>query len=207
MRNKRNKRPISKNAVCATKTIYICSSAVFCILGVFLFMIGKTGTIRHAWIICSICLILHGCIEINGHHIKDLYMLAFKNGSYVGVLCILMGIIILFFVRGHTDCLYVLLGTGLLADALEKIELTRPARSFGIVFWWLILGAGILTACSSAYLIISQILYDSVPGWKMGLLLFFTGVLNAATALTAVHGPTKPHPMEAVFLEDSPWGL
>ena len=129
MRNKRNKRPISKNAVCATKTIYICSSAVFCILGVFLFMIGKTGTIRHAWIICSICLILHGCIEINGHHIKDLYMLAFKNGSYVGVLCILMGIIILFFVRGHTDCLYVLLGTGLLADALEKISGVSTRRS------------------------------------------------------------------------------
>ena len=207
MRNKRNKRPISKNAVCATKTIYICSSAVFCVLGVFLFMIGKTGTIRHAWIICSICLLLHGCIEISGHHVKDLYMLAFKNGSYVGALCILKGIIILFFVRRHSGCLHVLLGTALLADSLEKIELTWPARSFGIVFWWLILGIGIITACSSTYLIISQVLYDSVPDWKMGLLLLFTGVLNAATALTAVHGPTKPHPMEAVFLEDSPWGL
>ena len=97
---------------------------------------------------------------VDGDHVGMADMLAFKNGSYVGVLCILMGIIILFFVRGHTDCLYVLLGTALLADALEKIELTRPARSFGIVFWWLILGAGILTACSSAYLIISQILYD-----------------------------------------------
>ena len=101
----------------------------------------------------------------------------------------------------------MLLGTALLADSLEKIELTWPARSFGIVFWWLILGIGIITACSSTYLIISQVLYDSVPDWKMGLLLLFTGVLNAATALTAVHGPTKPHPMEAVFLEDSPWGL
>ena len=36
-------------------------------------------------------------------------MLAFSNGLYVGGLSILMGILLLFFVRDYADFLYVLL--------------------------------------------------------------------------------------------------
>ena len=98
-------------------------------------------------------------------------MLAFSNGLYVGGLSILMGILFLFFVRDYADFLNVLLGTALLADALEKIELARPAKSFGIVFWWIILGSGILTAGVSIYLMASKAGYNYVSAWKTGLLL------------------------------------
>ena len=118
-----------------------------------------------------------------------------------------MGILLLFFVRDYADFLYVLLGTALLADALEKIELARPAKSFGIVFWWIILGSGILTAGISIYVMASQAGYSYIPARKAGLLLLSAGFLNALTALIAVHAPTKLHPPEEVFQEESPWGL
>ena len=128
-----------------------------------------------------------------------------------------MGILLLFFVRDYANFLYVLLGTALLADALEKIladalekiELARPAKSFGIVFWWIILGSGILTAGVSIYLMASQAGYNYIPARKTGLLLLSAGFLNALTVLTAVavHAPTKLHPPEEVFQEESPWGL
>ena len=94
-----------------------------------------------------------------------------------------------------------------LADALEKIELARPAKSFGIVFWWIILGSGILTAGVSIYLMASQAGYNYIPARKTGLLLLSAGFLNALTVLTAVHAPTKFHPPEEVLQEESPWGL
>ena len=143
MRNKRKLCSLSGNAVRTAKTIYFCISAVFCVIGIFL-IIKNPAVLRHTWTLCGVCLILHGCMEINGHYIKDLYMLAFTNGLYVGGLSILMGILLLIFVRDYANFLYVLLGTALLADALEKIELARPAKSFGIVFWWIILGLSLI---------------------------------------------------------------
>ena len=118
-----------------------------------------------------------------------------------------MGILLLIFVRDYADCLYVLLGTALLADALEKIELACPAKSFGIAFWWIILESGILTAGTSIYLMASKAGYNYVPAWKTGLLLLSAGFLNTLTALIAIHAPTKPHPLEKVLQEESPWGL
>ena len=197
---------MNRNAVYTAKAIYFCISAVFCVLGIFL-IIKNPHVLRHTWTLCGICLILHGCIEIKGHYLKDLYLLAFSNGLYVGGLSILMGILLLIFVRDYANFLYVLLGTTLLADALEKIELARPAKSFGIVFWWIILGSGILTAGISIYLMASQAGYNYIPARKTGLLLLSAGFLNALTALTAVHAPTKLHPPEEVFQEESPWGL
>ena len=181
---------MNRNAVYTAKAIYFCTSAVFCVLGIFL-IIKNPHVLRHTWTLCGICLILHGCI----------------NGLYVGGLSILMGSLLLLFVRGYADCLYVLLGTALLADALEKIELARPAKSFGIVFWWIILGSGILTAGVSIYLMASKAGYNYVSAWKTGLLLLSAGLLNALTALIAVHAPTKIHPLEEVLQEESPWGL
>ena len=197
---------MNRNAVYTAKAIYFCISAVFCVIGIFL-IIKNPAVLRHTWTLCGVCLILHGCMEINGHYIKDLYMLAFTNGLYVGGLSILMGILLLFFVRDYANFLYVLLGTALLADALEKIELARPAKSFGIVFWWIILGSGILTAGISIYVMASQAGYSYIPARKAGLLLLSAGFLNALTALIAVHAPTKLHPPEEVFQEESPWGL
>ena len=94
-----------------------------------------------------------------------------------------------------------------MADALEKIELARPAKSFGIVFWWIILGSGILTAGVSIYLMASKAGYNYIPARKTGLLLLSAGFLNALTVLTVVHAPTKLHPPEEVLQEESPWGL
>ena len=197
---------MNRNAVYTAKAIYFCISAVFCVIGIFL-IIKNPAVLRHTWTLCGVCLILHGCIEIKGHYLKDLYLLAFSNGLYVGGLSILMGILLLIFVRDYANFLYVLLGTALLADALEKIELARPAKSFGIVFWWIILGSGILTAGVSIYLMASKAGYNYVSAWKTGLLLLSAGLLNALTALIAVHAPTKIHPLEEVLQEESPWGL
>ena len=94
MRNKRKLCSLSGNAVRTAKTIYFCISAVFCVIGIFL-IIKNPAVLRHTWTLCGVCLILHGCMEINGHYIKDLYMLAFTNGLYVGGLSILMGILLL----------------------------------------------------------------------------------------------------------------
>ena len=49
--------------------------------------------------------------------------------------------------------------------------------------------------------------YNYVSAWKTGLLLLSAGLLNALTALIAVHAPTKIHPLEEVLQEESPWGL
>ena len=86
-------------------------------------------------------------------------------------------------------------------------QMLWKAKSFGIVFWWIILGSGILTAGVSIYLMASKAGYNYVSAWKTGLLLLSAGLLNALTALIAVHAPTKIHPLEEVLQEESPWGL
>ena len=62
---------MNRNAVYTAKAIYFCISAVFCVLGIFL-IIKNPHVLRHTWTLCGICLILHGCIEIKGHYLKDL---------------------------------------------------------------------------------------------------------------------------------------
>ncbi len=102
MNNRRKLLSLSGNAVRTAKAIYFCISAVFCVIGIFL-IIKNPAVLRHTWTLCGVCLILHGCMEINGHYIKDLYMLAFTNGFYVCGHSMLMGILRLMFWRNYTE--------------------------------------------------------------------------------------------------------
>ena len=114
MRNVRSTGPLW-----AVKTGYIVVSALFCVLGVVLFITAERCV---PWIgrALGIGMVICGAIKLGGYFSKDLFRLAFQYDLAFGILLIAVGIITLCHPGEAMTFLCVMFGIPVLADGLFK---------------------------------------------------------------------------------------
>ena len=154
----------------AVKTGYIVISALFCVLGVVLFIMAERCV---PWIgrALGIGMVVCGAVKLGGYFSRDLFRLAFQYDLGFGILLAAVGVITLCHPGEAMTFLCVMFGIPVLADGLFKIQVAVDAKRFGIGRWWLVLRP---TEGAQALVML------------MGASLFLDGALNLTVALCAV---------------------
>lgn len=172
---------------------YIVLSVLICILGVTLIAVPDFSVSLLCWL-GGILLIAFGCIRIVGYISKDLYRLAFQFDLAFGILLIVLGLVLILRTDAMVHILCILLGISVLTDALLKIQIAIDARQFGILQWWLILSAAIVTGVAGVLLLVRPSASVNVIMVLLGASFLGEGILNLITVLTAVQILKKQQP-------------
>lgn len=169
----------------AVKTGYIVISALFCVLGVVLFVMAERCV---PWIgrALGIGMVVCGAVKLGGYFSRDLFRLAFQYDLAFGILLAAVGIITLCHPGEAMTFLCVMFGIPVLADGLFKIQVAVDAKRFGIGQWWLVLLLAVLTGVIGLLLVLRPTEGAQVLVMLMGASLFLDGALNLTVALCAV---------------------
>ena len=169
----------------AVKTGYIVISALFCVLGVVLFVMAERCV---PWIgrALGIGMVVCGAVKLGGYFSRDLFRLAFQYDLAFGILLMAVGIITLCHPGEAMTFLCVMFGIPVLADGLFKIQVAVDAKRFGIGRWWLVLLLAVLTGVIGLLLVLRPTEGAQALVMLMGASLFLDGALNLTVALCAV---------------------
>ena len=137
----------------AVKTGYIVISALFCVLGVVLFIMAERCV---PWIgrALGIGMVVCGAVKLGGYFSRDLFRLAFQYDLAFGILLAAVGVITLCHPGEAMTFLCVMFGIPVLADGLFKIQVAVDAKRFGIGQWWLVLLLAVLTGVIGLLLVL-----------------------------------------------------
>ena len=137
----------------AVKTGYIVISALFCVLGVVLFVMAERCV---PWIgrALGIGMVVCGAVKLGGYFSRDLFRLAFQYDLAFGILLAAVGVITLCHPGEAMTFLCVMFGIPVLADGLFKIQVAVDAKRFGIGQWWLVLLLAVLTGVIGLLLVL-----------------------------------------------------
>lgn len=167
----------------AAKYGYILLSVLISALGIALIAVPDFSASMLCWM-GGILLMAFGLVKILGYLSKDLYRLAFQFDLAFGIFMMALGLILILRRDAHIIC--ILLGLGILADALLKIQIAIDAKVFGIRLWWAILSAAIVTGVVGFALIFRPYESGKVVMMLLGSSFLAEGILNLITVLTAV---------------------
>ena len=160
-------------------------SALFCVLGVVLFVMAERCV---PWIgrALGIGMVVCGAVKLGGYFSRDLFRLAFQYDLAFGILLAAVGVITLCHPGEAMTFLCVMFGIPVLADGLFKIQIAMDSRQFGIRNWWLVLVLAALTCVVGVVLVFRPMTGVRALTALMGLSLLCDGVLNLSVALCTV---------------------
>ncbi len=167
----------------AAKCGYILLSVLISGLGITMIAIPGFSASWLCWL-GGILLMAFGLVKILGYLSKDRCRLAFQYDLAFGIFMMALGFLLMLRRDPHIIC--ILLGLGILADALLKIQIAMDAKVFGIRLWWAILSAAILTGVVGFLLIFRPYESAEVVRVLLGSSFLAEGILNLITVLTAV---------------------
>lgn len=164
---------------------YIVMSALFCVLGVVLFVLPAVSV---AWIgrLLGIGMMVFGVVKLVGYFSRDLFRLAFQYDLAFGALLIALGLVTLLHPNGAMSFLCIMFGIPVLADGLFKIQMAIDSHRFGVCSWWVVLLLAILTCVIGVLLVLRPGDGAQVLTMMMGISLFLDGVLNLSVAICLV---------------------
>ena len=164
---------------------YIVMSALFCVLGVVLFVLPAVSV---AWIgrLLGIGMMVFGVVKLVGYFSRDLFRLAFQYDLAFGALLIALGLVTLLHPNSAMSFLCIMFGIPVLADGLFKIQLAIDSHRFGVRSWWVVLLLAILTCVIGVLLVLRPGDGAQVLTMMMGISLFLDGVLNLSVAICLV---------------------
>lgn len=190
------------------KGVFITLSAVFMAGGLYLLLRPDVA----ATTICmtlGVLSILYGGVRLAGYFSNDLYRLAFQFDLAVGLLCILIGLILLL----HPDRVLVYLpivtGVFILVDSVLRLQTAADARRFGMSKWWVILISSLGGAVLGMFLLLRPFESGLTLVRLLGLTLLLDGGENLFIGLYTIKVPRRPsvNVIEGEFTlegEDSP---
>ena len=163
----------------------IVMSALFCVLGVVLFVLPAVSV---AWIgrLLGIGMMVFGVVKLVGYFSRDLFRLAFQYDLAFGALLIALGLVTLLHPNSAMSFLCIMFGIPVLADGLFKIQLAIDSHRFGVRSWWVVLLLAILTCVIGVLLVLRPGDGAQVLTMMMGISLFLDGVLNLSVAICLV---------------------
>lgn len=172
------------------KVIFALSSVGLMALGVCLLIWPGIS----ATVICAILgalAILYGAVRLAGYFCNDLYRLAFQFDLAVGILCILVGGVLLLRTQRVLVLLPLLIGAFLLVDSVLRLQTAMDARAFGMGKWWVILAAAVLGAAIGIWLLIQPGRGAFDLARLLGLALVVDGGENLLACLYTVKTPRR----------------
>lgn len=169
----------------AAKIGYIVMSALFCVLGVFLFVMPEVYLPLLGRLL-GVGMIIFGVIKLVGYFSRDLFRLAFQYDFAFGILLIALGVITLTYPNDAMSFLCVVFGIQTLSDSLFKVQISMDSKRFGIGSWWLILVLAVLTGVIGTILVFRPEAGAQGLTMLVGLSLFMDGVLNLGVAILTV---------------------
>ena len=169
----------------AVKTGYIVISALFCVLGVVLFVMAERCV---PWIgrALGIGMVVCGAVKLGGYFSRDLFRLAFQYDLAFGILLAAVGVITLCHPGEAMTFLCVMFGIPVLADGLFKIQVAVDAKRFGITKWWIVMVMAILTVAMGIVLVLRPGESAAVIMLLAGIGIFVEGLLNICVSLCMV---------------------
>lgn len=164
---------------------YVVMSALFCVLGVVLFV---SPAVSVAWIgrLLGIGMMVFGVVKLVGYFSRDLFRLAFQYDLAFGALLIALGLVTLLHPNSAMSFLCIMFGIPVLADGLFKIQMAIDSHRFGVRSWWVVLLLAILTCVIGVLLVLRPGDGAQVLTMMMGISLFLDGVLNLSVAICLV---------------------
>lgn len=167
------------------KVGYIVMSALFCVLGVVLFVLPAVSVV---WIgrLLGIGMMVFGVVKLVGYFSRDLFRLAFQYDLAFGALLIALGLVTLLHPNSAMSFLCIMFGIPVLADGLFKIQMAIDSHRFGVRSWWVVLLLAILTCVIGVLLVLRPGDGAQVLTMMMGISLFLDGVLNLSVAICLV---------------------
>lgn len=167
------------------KVGYIVMSALFCVLGVVLFVSPAVSVV---WIgrLLGIGMMVFGVVKLVGYFSRDLFRLAFQYDLAFGALLIALGLVTLLHPNSAMSFLCIMFGIPVLADGLFKIQMAIDSHRFGVRSWWVVLLLAILTCVIGVLLVLRPGDGAQVLTMMMGISLFLDGVLNLSVAICLV---------------------
>lgn len=172
------------------KVIFALSSVGLMALGVCLLIWPGIS----ATVICTILgalAIFYGAVRLAGYFCNDLYRLAFQFDLAVGILCILVGGVLLLRTQRVLVLLPLLIGAFLLVDSVLRLQTAMDARAFGMGKWWVILAAAVLGAAIGIWLLIQPGRGAFDLARFLGLALVVDGGENLLACLYTVKTPRR----------------
>ena len=177
----------------SVRLAYLLVSAGVCLLGIALIVVPEIS----AQVLCRLCgglLALFGIVKILSYCVQDLYRLAFQYDLAFGILLMMLGYLMLFHTLSVLGLICALVGILVLTDALLKIQIAIDACRFGLGRWWLILAAAIPSGILGFVLLFRPSENVRVLTVLLGASLVAEGALNLITVLTAVRRTRKIFP-------------
>ena len=137
-----------------------------------------------------LCLI-YGIVKIVGYFSKDPYKLAFQFDLALGILCLVLALVLIFFQKGILSLLPTIVGIFTVVSGVFKLQTALEARRFGMNKWWGLLALSIITILLGLLLLIHPFKAAMLVVRIMGLALIFGAVEDLATTAYMVRPPKQ----------------
>lgn len=160
------------------KLSYVIISALECVLGlVMLFYPGFS--LSAMGVILGVGLLVFGAVELVVYFTGNAPLLMSRNVLAMGIFFAVLGVIVIANPLELMNFICIMVGIGILAGSLFKIQTVLEARRYvSAGGWWLTFAALLLSAAAGIVLIFSPNASANVLVILLGISLLFNGVLN-----------------------------
>lgn len=142
-----------KSILKTVKTVYSAVAVLECILG--LVMLCYPGfSLSALGIILGIGLVLFGVVELIAYFSGSAPLILSRNVLAGGIFFIILGVLVLTNPLGLMNFICIVIGVGILADSLFKLQSVLDVRQFmSRGSWWLVFAALLLSALAGILLV------------------------------------------------------
>ncbi len=142
-----------KSILKTVKTVYSAVAVLECILG--LVMLCYPGfSLSALGIILGIGLVLFGVVELIAYFSGSAPLILSRNVLAGGILFIILGVLVLTNPLGLMNFICIVIGVGILADSLFKLQSVLDVRQFmSRGSWWLVFAALLLSVLAGILLV------------------------------------------------------
>lgn len=165
-----------KSILKTVKTVYSAVAVLECILG--LVMLCYPGfSLSALGIILGIGLVLFGVVELIAYFSGSAPLILSRNVLAGGIFFIILGVLVLTNPLGLMNFICIVIGVGILADSLFKLQSVLDVRQFmSRGSWWLVFAALLLSVLAGILLVF----WPGESGRALIVLLGIGLLLNAA---------------------------
>ncbi len=142
-----------KSILKTVKTVYSAVAVLECILG--LVMLCYPGfSLSALGIILGIGLVLFGVVELIAYFSGSALLILSRNVLAGGIFFIILGVLVLTNPLGLMNFICIVIGVGILADSLFKLQSVLDVRQFmSRGSWWLVFAALLLSVLAGILLV------------------------------------------------------
>lgn len=142
-----------KSILKTVKTVYSAVAVLECILG--LVMLCYPGfSLSALGIILGIGLVLFGVVELIAYFSGSAPLILSRNVLAGGIFFIILGVLVLMNPLGLMNFICIVIGVGILADSLFKLQSVLDVRQFmSRGSWWLVFAALLLSVLAGILLV------------------------------------------------------